>query len=377
MKTVVMFSSLLLPPSQTFIKAQAEELQQFTPYYIGCRRVEGLALPADRTQVINPGNLIGVAQEAVFKVSGFAPKLYQYVQQLNPVLIHAQFGLSGALALPWARSLKIPLLVHYRGADATINPEHARYSSLNHWIYYRQIEALKRETRLFLTVSKFIRDKLLEQGFPPEKIRPHYHGVDVTQFCPDPAVSRQPVVLFVGRLTEKKGVQYLIEAMAQVQTILPDTELVMIGEGPLRPELETLAAKQLRRYQFLGVQPQTVVKDWMNRACLLAAPSVTASQGDSEGLPNVVLEAQAMGLPVVSTLHAGIPEAVIDGETGFLSPERDVETLADHSLKLLKDADLRRRFSLKGREHVETHFNRHRQTRVLEQIYQDVLQDQL
>lgn len=375
MKTVVMFSSLLLPPSQTFIKAQAEELQQFIPYYIGCRRVEGLSLPADRTGVINPGNLSGKTQEALFKLSGFAPKLYRQVQQLNPVLIHAQFGLSGALALPWARSLKVPLLVHFRGADATVKPEHARYSSLNHWVYFRRIAALKRETRLFLTVSQFIRDKLLEQGFPPEKVRPHYHGVDVTHFRPDPTLSRQPVVLFVGRLTEKKGGEYLIRAMAQVQTILPDTELVMIGDGPLRSELETLAAKQLRRYQFLGVQPQTVVKDWMNRARLLATPSVTAAQGDSEGLPNVVLEAQAMALPVVSTLHAGIPEAVIHGETGFLSPERDIEGLADHSLRLLKDPDLWRRFSLKGREHVQAHFNRHQQTRVLEEIYDGILRN--
>ncbi|MDJ0702079.1 MAG: glycosyltransferase [Leptolyngbyaceae cyanobacterium MO_188.B28] len=377
MKTVVMFSSLLLPPSQTFIKAQAEELQQFIPYYVGCRRVQGLTLPEDRTRVINQGNLLGVAQEVLFKVSGFAPKLYQEVKQLNPVLIHAQFGLSGALALPWARSLKIPLLVHYRGADATIREEHARYSSLNHWTYFRQLEALKQEARLFLTVSKFIGDKLLEQGFPPEKVRPHYHGVDVTQFCPDPAVSRQPAVLFVGRLTEKKGVQYLIEAMAQVQAILPETELVMIGDGDLRPELEALAAKKLRRYQFLGVQPQTVVKEWMNRVSILAAPSVTASQGDSEGLPNVVLEAQAMGLAVVSTLHAGIPEAVIHEETGFLAPERDVEKLADYCLRLLKDPELRNRFSATGREHVENNFNRHRQTRVLENIYQDILQNQL
>ena len=377
MKNIVMFSSLLLPPSQTFIKAQAEELQQFTPYYIGCRRVEGLSLPEDRTRVINSGDLLGKTRETLFKLSGFAPQLYRQVKQLNPVLIHAQFGLSGVLVLPWVRSLKVPLVVHFRGADATVKVEHAHYSSLNHWVYFRRLEALKRETHLFLTVSKFIKDKLLEQGFPAEKIRPHYHGVDVTRFCPNPTLPRQPVVLFVGRLTEKKGCEYLIQAMAQVQAILPETDLVIIGDGPLRAELEALAAKQLNRYQFLGVQPQTVVKDWMNRARILATPSVTASQGDSEGLPNVILEAQAMGLPVISTLHAGIPEAVIHGETGFLSPERDVEGLANHSLMLLKDPDLWRGFSLQGREHVQVHFNRHQQTRVLEEIYHGILQDQL
>jgi colanic acid/amylovoran biosynthesis glycosyltransferase len=121
------------------------------------------------------------------------------------------------------------------------------------------------------------------------------------------------------------------------------------------------------------VQPATVVKSWMNRAKLLIAPSVTSLQGDSEGLPNVVVEAQAMGLPVVSTFHAGIPEAVIHGETGFLTAERDVEGLAEYSLRLLKDDALWQRFSAKGQEHMELHFNRVKQTQILEKLYETIL----
>lgn len=374
---VVLFSSLLLPPSQTFIRAQGEELQQFTPYYVGSRLVKGLALPPERTLVLNQGGFLGQAEEGLFKLSGFAPKLYRQVQQLNPALIHAQFGLSGALALPLARTLNVPLLVHFRGADATVKEEYARYSSLNHWIYFRRREALKREARLFITVSKFIKEKLLAQGFPSDKTIVHYSGISTKIFQPDPAVLREPVVLFVGRLTEKKGCEYLIEAMAKVQSVLPEVELVAIGDGPLRTELEALATKLLHRYRFLGLQPPEVVRSWMNRARLLAAPSVTASQGDSEGLPNVVLEAQAMALPVVSTVHAGIPEAVIHGETGFLTSERDSEGLAEYSLQLLKDPDLWQRFSLQGQEHVRTNFDRPKQTRVLESIYESVLQGKL
>ncbi len=370
---VVIFSSLLLPPSQTFIRAQGEKLERFTPYYVGSRLFEGLALPPERTLVVNGGGFLGKAEEGLFKFSGLAPKLYRQVQQLNPVLIHAQFGLSGALVLPWARALNVPLLVHFRGADATVKEEYARYTSVNHWIYFRRHEALKRETRLFITVSKFIKQKLVEQGFPPDKILAHYHGVDTVNFCPDLDVPREPVVLFVGRLTEKKGCQYLIQAMAQVQSVLPDVELVVIGEGPLKANLEALAAKLLHRYQFLGLQPQPVVKNWMNRARLLATPSVTSSQGDSEGLPNVVLEAQAMGLPVISTVHAGIPEAIIHEETGFLTAERDYKRLAEYSLRLLKNPDLWQRFSSRGREHVQVSFDRDKQTRVLEGIYEAVL----
>jgi glycosyltransferase involved in cell wall biosynthesis len=371
--TVIIFSSLLLPPSQTFVRVESEALQEFKPYYVGSRRVAGIELPPHRTLVVNQGGIGGKLAEVAFKLSGFAPRFYQQVRQLKPVLIHAQFGLSGALALPLARSLQIPLLVQFRGADVTLKDEHIRYASLNHWLYLRRREALQREARLFIAVSKFIKEKLLAQGFPPEKILVHYSGIDVADFCPDPHLAREPVVLFVGRLTEKKGCEYLIQAMAHVQVERPDVELVVIGDGPLRGQLEAAASNLLHRYQFLGIQPSSVVRQWMNRARLLAAPSVTASQGDSEGLPIVILEAQSMTLPVVSTFHAGIPEAVIHGETGFLTTERNVEDLATFCLKLLQDADLWQRFSQRGREHVKVNFDQTKQARILENIYNDVL----
>ncbi len=373
MRHVVMFSSLLLPPSQTFVRAQAETLEKFRAYYAGCRRVPGLSLPAERTLVINTGGKAGSLREATFKLTGIAPSFRSKIHKINPALIHAQFGLSGVLVMSMARQLNIPLIVHYRGADATVDPHQARYSSLNHWLYNRDLNRLKQRATLFLTVSKFIRQKLIDQGFPDHKIRAHYHGVDVSQFLPDRSIPRQPVVLFIGRLAGKKGCEDLIRAMAQVQTTLPDVELVMIGDGPLRSQLETQAAACLKQYQFLGLQPPAVVKKWLNKSRILAAPSVTTSDGDSEGLPNVVLEAQAMALPVAATYHAGIPEAVIHGETGFLVDEHDDQGLATHILKLLQEEDLWKRFSQKGRTHMETNFNRHQQTRVLESIYENVL----
>lgn len=376
-RPVLYFNSLLLPPSQTFIRAQGEMLQQFTAYYAGSRRVPGLELPPDRTLVVNPGTPQGPIAEGIFKLTGFAPAFVKAIQQLQPALIHAQFGLSGALMLPILRTIRVPLIVHYRGADATVQDAAARYTSLNHWIYFRRREALKQKTHLFLTVSDFIRQKLIDQGFPPEKVKTFYQGVNVDQFRPDSAIPREPIVLFVGRLTEKKGCEYLIRAIAPVQAQMPEVKLVIIGEGPLKPALETLAAQQLKQYEFLGTQPPDRVKAWMNRAKVMATPSITAAQGDSEGLPNVVLEAQAMGLPVVSTVHAGIPEAVIDGETGFLAPERKIEPLTQGCLQLLQTEDLWQRLSTRGRSHVETHFNRKIQTQLLEQIYTTILQGEI
>jgi colanic acid/amylovoran biosynthesis glycosyltransferase len=375
--TIILFNSHLLPPSQTFIRSLGEELQQFIPYYTGCRWVNGLELPADRVCVINSGKPWQILDETIFKITGFSPKLYKSIQRVNPALIHAQFGLSGVLALPLSRSLNIPLVVHFRGADATVSEAYANYASLNHWIYFRRREVLKREAKLFIAVSKFIRKKILDQGFPEDKTITHYHGVDVNKFKPDPSVLRTPTVLFVGRLTEKKGCEYLIQAMAKVQTERMDAELIVIGDGPFKSSLEALASKSLKRFQFLGVQSSSAVRDWMNSASVLAAPSITALDGDSEGLPNVVLEAQAMGLPVASTIHAGIPEAVIHGETGFLVSERDAQALAHHILHLLQDTALWKNFSLMGQKHMAKNFNRETQTRILEDIYMNTIQRKL
>lgn len=373
-RNVILFSSLLLPPSQTFIRAQGEELRQFTPYYVGSRFVKGLDLPSDRTFAINRGGLLGTFAEGAFKLSGLSPQLYRHLKQLDPALIHAQFGLSGALVMPLAQSLNIPLIVHFRGADATLKDQYARYSSLNHWLYLHRRNRLKQETSLFITVSHFLKEKLLEQGFPSNKVIAHYSGISLHDFSADPDIPRLPIVLFVGRLTEKKGCTYLLQAMGKIQAQLPQVELVIIGDGPLRNILENQAAQLPGRYKFLGTQPIEIVNQWMNRASLLCAPSVTAVEGDSEGLPNVVLEAQAMGLPVVSTIHAGIPEGVIQGKTGFLAQERNVEELASYCLKLINESELWQRFSQQGQIHVKTNFNRTKQVKVLEEIYHAILE---
>jgi len=370
---VIFLTGLLLPPSETFIRAQGESLQAFTPYYVGSRFVKGLTLPEERTFAINEGGPLGNAREAAFKWSGFAPPLYQKIKQLKPALIHAHFGVCGTLALPVAARLNLPLIVTFYGLDATLKEEESKHDSLTHRVYFRRLERLKRETQLFIGVSGFIRQKLLDQGFAPDRVIAHYYGVDTQLFQPDPTIPREPVVLFVGRLTEKKGCEYLIRAMAEVQKDYPDVELVIIGDGYLRSDLEAQAAQQLSRYKFLGLQPPAVVKQWMNRATLFVAPSVTAADGDAEGLPTVVVEAQSMGLPVVGSIHAGIPEAVLHGETGLLAPERDWQQLAKHILQILGDQALWQRFSVDGQERMRHHFDLPKQTRILEELYQKVL----
>ncbi|MGL5924763.1 glycosyltransferase [Chroococcidiopsis sp.] len=367
---VLIYRNNLLPASETFVQKQAEALRDFIPYYVGSRLVQGLQLPQERRIALNQGGLLGLTNELSYKLWGIASTdLVRYLQGLHPALIHAHFAPDGAIALPLAQRLQVPLVVTFHGYDATMQDKYAKTSFWSHRVYLRRREVLKQEARLFIAVSDYIKQKLLEQGFPPDKVVVHHIGVDTETFQPDPFVQRHPIVLFVGRLAEKKGCKYLIQAMNQVQAVMPDVELVIIGDGPLRVDLENMAAIQLRRYRFLGTQPPQVVKNWMNRALLLAAPSVTAATGDSEGLPIVLIEAQAMGLPVVSSIHSGIPDAILHGQTGFLAREQDWKTLAEYILLLLNDLTLWQQFSQNGQERVRTRFNLRSQSRVLEDIY--------
>lgn len=372
---VIIFRDHLLNPSETFVLAQARNLQKFRPYYVGSRRVPGLRLPAKSTIVINNYGAPAKLLEVPFKLWGFAPIFFQRVMRLNPVLAHAHFGPDGALALPMIRKLQIPLIVTFHGYDATVKPEDAQpFYFSSHRMYFRRQEALKRETSLFIAVSKFVKSKLLEQGFPPNKIKVHYIGINVDEFRPDASISRDRTILFVGRLVEKKGCEYLIKAMNRVKAKFPDAELVVVGDGPLRASLEKLASQELQRFRFLGWQTPKQVRSWMNKARILCGPSITSRTGDTEGFGLVFAEAQAMELPVVGFNSGGIPEVIDHGSTGFLVPERDTQALAEMILRLLENSSLWEQFSKNSRERVCALFDLQKQTRKLEDLYTGVLQ---
>jgi glycosyltransferase involved in cell wall biosynthesis len=375
---VLVYTEPLLAPSMTFVRSQAEAMASFLPYYISPRYLrDGLPLPEERVVVMHSGsNGFSRLREVPFKVFGFAPLFVRRLRNLHPVLLHAQFGPMGLRALPLARRLGIPLVVTFQGYDATVSDEYAKKSQYySPRVYIRRRKVLERQASLLIAVSNFIRDNLVRQGFAEEKIVVHYSGVDTCLFCPDPGVNREPVVLFTGRLAEKKGCKYLITAMARVQNERPDLELVLIGDGPLRHSLEALARENLRRCRFLGTQPPDVVRDWMNRAQVFCAPSVVARCGDAEGLPNVLMEAQAMGLPVVSTAAGGMLEAVVHGMTGLLVREQDDQALAAALLLLLKNELLRLQMGFAARQRMCSEFDLQSQTGKLEALYKQILDD--
>jgi glycosyltransferase involved in cell wall biosynthesis len=369
----VIFCDHLLYPSETFIRAQAQALSRFTPVYAGSRRVRGLDLPSESTYTVSGGDANGKVREAMFKLFGIAPDLVEKLHALDPVLIHSHFGPDGLRALPLARKLGLPLIVTFHGSDATATDVRHVKAPFGHRRYLVQRGVLRRGATLFIAVSEFIRGKLLEQHFPADKTVVHYVGVDTKLFSPLQG-EQESTVLFVGRLADRKGAEFLIRAMSEVQKENPTTELVLIGDGVLRGDLEKLAGSILQRYRFLGVQPHNVVCEWLDRASVFCAPSIRVRSGEEEAFGMVFAEAQAMEKPVVSFATGGIPEAVLHGETGFLAPDRDWQTLAQYLSLLLKNADLRRKFGVAGRQRVLRLFDLNAQTSALEKIYDGVLE---
>lgn len=370
--TVLVFADPLLPPSETFIRAQAEALESFIPYYIGPRKLvnRGLGLPAERVLAINSAEgIIGKIRERPFRWFGFAPIYFRQLRRVNPVLLHAHFGPAGVRALCISEWLDIPLVTTFHGFDVTIKDRFLKSSAYKQHRYVHGRHLLNQKGRLFLAVSQFIKRKMLEQGFSETKIIVHCTGVDTDFFRADRAVNREPIVLFTGGLREKKGCEYLILAMARVQAMMPGVELIVIGEGSLRPRLEALAREKLTRFRFLGIQTPETVRQWMNRARVFSVPSVVAESGDSEGFGMVFAEAQAMGCPVVSFSSGGIPEAVAHEQTGFLAKERDTGALSAYILLLLDNEALWRRMSEAGRNRVCALFDLRTQTKRLERIY--------
>lgn len=233
-----------------------------------------------------------------------------------------------------------------------------------------RIRATLRRASLVVAVSEFIKEKVLELGADPAKVAVHHIGIPV----PPPTaadVAKEWDVAFVGRLVEKKGVLDLISALSRLGPGLRP-RCVFVGDGPLAGPARRAAEDAGIDATFVGAQPPDVVHATLQKARVFAAPSRTAANGDSEGFGMVFLEAAAAGLPVVSTLHGGIPEAVVDGQTGLLSAEGDVDELAENLRRLLSSPDLCARLGAAGRLRVEREFDIVTQTALLEEIYDTV-----
>lgn len=284
-------------------------------------------------------------------------------------VLHCQFGDHGPAAarLVALGATRARLVTSFRGADLTVH-------LARHPAHFRE---LFRVGALFLPVSRDFRERLIAVGAPRERVLVHHSGIDLRRFAyaPRRAPEGATRLLFVGRLTEKKGLVYALDAAAAVHANGRDVELTVVGQGPLLGPLRARAAELgiSDRVRFLGARTHDEVVSLMSASHLLLAPSVTAAGGDQEGIPNVVKEAMATGMPVIATYHSGIPELVEDGVSGLLVPERDTAALAERLAFLLDHPERWPQFSRAARAAVEADFDAERLNDLLVERYRTTM----
>jgi glycosyltransferase involved in cell wall biosynthesis len=361
------FRSPLFNASETFVQNHASGLRRYRALLVGLED-KGNVPPALRDDMIVAPS---PAQATLFRLFSRSAALEASLRAAGPRLIHAHFATDGLLALPLATRLGIPLVTTLHGYDVSRTRQRMLLSARLSWMRYAVARSrLTREGTLFLAVSEEVCRRALEQGYPAERLVTHHLGVDLSRFRPGDDPVEPGMILHVGRLTEKKGTALLLESFLRVRAAMPEARLLIVGDGPERARLEQRAGEGVG---FLGAVSTEEVARLMRRACVLAVPSVTARDGDSEGLPTVIMEAAASALPAVGSDHGGIAEAIETGRTGLIVPERNAGALADALLEILSSADRRAGMGQAALKLAEQRFDARRQNARLETLYDEVL----
>ncbi|MFV2107083.1 glycosyltransferase [Micromonospora sp. LOL_015] len=346
-------------------------MRTYHPVFVG--RDPALRVPAGADVVsLAPHGRLATMSYLLTRRSGH---LVRTLRDREVRLLHAHFGVEGVFAVPTARALGVPLVTTLHGFDVSVTRRQLLASRKLSWVnYVTWRRSLFESGATFVCVSEHIQRRAIEWGYPAERTLMLPIGVDTEVVKPVP-LPETPRIVHIARLVEKKGTADLLHAFAVVHRAVPTAELVIIGDGPLHGQLGALATELgvAETVRFLGVRPHAEVLATVAQSRVLCLPSVTAANGDQEGLGMALLEAAATNRPVVGTRHGGIPEAVVDGVTGYLVPERDPAALADRLVALLGDQDLCQRLGTGGRKMVEDRFDLSRQTAKLESLYRELV----
>ncbi|GHB92064.1 glycosyltransferase family 4 protein [Cerasicoccus arenae] len=282
----------------------------------------------------------------------------------NVDVILAEFGATGAAITPIAKQLGIPLIVHFHGHDAHRQPELTPERLAKYCAMFDYAHSV-------LGVSRFMIDALAGLGCNEKKLVYNPYGPRDSFY--EIQSSYQPIVLSVGRFTNIKANHLTLLAFSKALKEVPNAQLVQIGDGELLETCITLA-KVLgieKNVIFKGAIPHQEIAQYFANACCFAQHSVIPSYGDAEGTPNTILEAAAAGLPIVSTRHAGIKDVVIEGKTGMLVDELDVDTMGAHMSHLLRNPELCRQMGSAARKHTKNNFNSQQHIHRLQSVIDD------
>ncbi len=364
--TVIHIIDHFLPRSQTFIYTLLRGLRQYRNIvYNRHRRQHANLFPVERhySPVERIGRWAGIVDRLLTRHLGYSPYFARVCALEKPALVHAHFGQIGALFAPLARRHHLPLVVSFYGQDISVFLHDARWQDRFH--------ALWTQGERFLVLGPQMREQLIRAGCPSERVEILPLPLDLSQFPFTPPRPPAPGssfrLLTVGRLVPKKGVDVLLHAVARLASDYP-LLLTVAGDGPERPRLERLAQKLniQEQVRFLGWFDHTRLSQLFAQTHIFVLASRTDPRtGDREGTPTVLLEAQAAGLPVVSTLHSDIPFIVRHQVTGILVPEGDAEALADALATLLNHPEQWQEMGAAGRALVQ---HQHDMNRVGQQL---------
>jgi glycosyltransferase involved in cell wall biosynthesis len=275
-------------------------------------------------------------------------RVARYLRQTMPDVAYVDYATQAMLLAPMLKQAGVPLVVHVHGFDVT--------ATMGNAFFVEQLAGLFASAHAFIVPSQHLRRRLLLAGCEPPKVHVvHYEpGLEGLAALPIEQRTKRPTVIALGRLTPKKNPLALLRAFALVHAQLPAARLTLIGAGPLGGQVRQLIHKlELESVvELTGALPRNEALARVRQHWLFAQHSVTAPNGDQEGFPVAIIEACALSMPVVSTRHSGIPEQVIDGDTGFLVAEHDYQAMAQRMLELLQDSRKCAAMGQRGQQYI-------------------------
>lgn len=348
---------LILAPSrrttsETFIRANLEGLPYKTCAYFGDEYSPLHPIRSTYAIAILISKIL--MRLKMLRMSGLPASLvgWMLIRLHKPDIVLVEFGFEAVRVMEACYWTRVPLVVHFRGADASAE----RWLTLLHQRYQR----LFKIAAGVIVKSQPMASCLQALGASSDRMLVSASGANQNLFYGSTPKHSAPIFLAVGRFVEKKGPLYTIRAFAQMKEHDPTDSayLWMVGDGPLMREATQLI-DQLNLSQsvvLFGSQPQWKVASLMRHARAFVQHSMVASDGDSEGNPVAIMEAQLSGLPVIATRHAGIPEVVVDGLSGFLCDEKDEVTMSEAMLRVFDDSLLAQKLGEAGSNRIRRKF---------------------
>jgi colanic acid/amylovoran biosynthesis glycosyltransferase len=297
--------------------------------------------------------------------------LLRILTRTDARLLHIYFGHIAVHLLPLVRAWPKPSLVSFHGADVLVD--------MNKPAYRHATEEMLDAVRRVLVRSESLRRAIINLGCDEKKVEILRTGIPLSEFpfrkrsFPENGEWR---LVQAGRLIEKKGLPTTLRVFAIFLERYPNATLTIAGEGPLLEELKNLSRelKVDRRVMFAGFVSQDRMREIFYRSHIFLHPSETGRDGNQEGIPNSMLEAMVSGLPVFASNHGGIPEAIENGVSGMLVPERDHGALAHALLDAVQDRELLAQLARAGADAVAQKFDQRNQVRRLEEIYLEMME---